>query len=143
MKAGDVIDVGLVRLSIMELAGTEVDLYSTGRIAVFSNSVLFQATAPLFKQLPGAQYTWHEVVLPLAHLLTLFGCRRRSWEPLGLLARTPDGRWAGTSPSSNMEQKLASLLRSLTNTCNLRMQDSNWRCATRWTCAMLQRWTTK
>ena len=63
---GDVIDVGLVRLYIMELAGTGVDLYSTGRIAVFSNSVLFQATTPLFKQLPGTQYTWHEVVLPLA-----------------------------------------------------------------------------
>ena len=63
---GDVIDVGLVRLYIMELAGTGVDLYSTGRIAVFSNSVLFQATTPLFKQLPGTQYAWHEVVLPLA-----------------------------------------------------------------------------
>jgi len=63
---GDVIDVGLVRLYIVELAGTGVDLYSTGRIAVFSNSVLFQATTPLFKQLPGTQYTWHEVVLPLA-----------------------------------------------------------------------------
>ncbi|HEY1472084.1 MAG TPA: hypothetical protein VGF61_23795 [Candidatus Acidoferrum sp.] len=62
---GDVIDVGLVRLYIMELAGTGVDLYSTGRIAVFSNSVLFQATTPLFKQLPGTQYTWHEVVLQL------------------------------------------------------------------------------
>ena len=33
---------------------------------MFSNSVLFQATTPLFKQLPGTQYTWHEVVLPLA-----------------------------------------------------------------------------
>ena len=63
---GDVIDVGLVRLYIMELAGSGVDLYSTGRIAVFSNSVLFQATTPLFKQLPGTQYTWHEVVLQLA-----------------------------------------------------------------------------
>src|SRR5260370_32530674 len=50
----------------MELAGTGVDLYSSGRIAVFSNSVLFQATTPLFKQLPGTQYMWHEVVLPLA-----------------------------------------------------------------------------
>jgi small-conductance mechanosensitive channel len=63
---GDVIDVGIVRLYIMELAGTGVDLYSTGRIAVFSNSVLFQATTPLFKQLPGTHYTWHEVVIPLA-----------------------------------------------------------------------------
>lgn len=63
---GDVIEVGLVRFYLMELAGTGVDLYSTGRIVVFSNSVLFQATTPLFKQLPGSQYVWHEVVLPLS-----------------------------------------------------------------------------
>ena len=63
---GDVIDVGIVRLYIMELAGPAVDLYPTGRIVVFSNSVLFQATTPLFKQLPGADYTWHEVTLDLA-----------------------------------------------------------------------------
>lgn len=62
---GDVVDVGLVRLYLMELAGTGVDLYATGRIVVFSNSVLFQPTTPLFKQLPGADYAWHEVVVPL------------------------------------------------------------------------------
>jgi small-conductance mechanosensitive channel len=63
---GDVIEVGLVRFYLMELAGTGVDLYSTGRIVVFSNAVLFQATTPLFKQLPGSQYLWHKVVLPLS-----------------------------------------------------------------------------
>src|ERR1700722_11381586 len=62
---GDVVDVGLVRLYLMELAGTGVDLYPTGRIVVFSNSVLFQATTPLFKQLPGAEYAWHEVAILL------------------------------------------------------------------------------
>jgi small-conductance mechanosensitive channel len=63
---GDVIDIGIVRLYLMELAGPAVDLYPTGRIVVFSNSVLFQATTPLFKQLPGTDYSWHEVVLQLA-----------------------------------------------------------------------------
>jgi small-conductance mechanosensitive channel len=63
---GDVVDVGLVRLYLMELAGTGVDLYPTGRIVVFSNSVLFQATTPLFKQLPGADYAWHEVALTVS-----------------------------------------------------------------------------
>jgi small-conductance mechanosensitive channel len=63
---GDVIDIGLVRLYIMELAGTGVDLYPTGRVVVFSNSVLFQAGTPLFKQIPGTEYTWHEVAVPLA-----------------------------------------------------------------------------
>ena len=63
---GDVVDVGLVRLYIMELAGTGVDLYPTGRIAVFSNSVLFQPTTPLYKQVPGTEYAWHEVSIALA-----------------------------------------------------------------------------
>jgi small-conductance mechanosensitive channel len=62
---GDVIDVGLVRFYLMEFASTGTELYPTGRIAVFSNAVLFQATTPLFKQLPGTRYTWHEVVIPL------------------------------------------------------------------------------
>jgi small-conductance mechanosensitive channel len=62
---GDVVDVGLVRLYLMELAGTGVDLFPTGRIVVFSNAVLFQAATPLFKQLPGAEYTWHEVAVGL------------------------------------------------------------------------------
>src|SRR5207248_1432757 len=39
---GDVVDIGLVRLYIMELAGTGLDFYPTGRIVVFLNSVLFQ-----------------------------------------------------------------------------------------------------
>jgi Mechanosensitive ion channel len=63
---GDVVDVGLVRLYIMELAGTGVDLYPTGRIAVFANSVLFQPTTPLYKQVPGTEYAWHEVSMALA-----------------------------------------------------------------------------
>lgn len=63
---GDVIDVGLVRMYLMELAGSGIDLYSTGRIVVFPNSVLFQATAPLFKQAPGTQYVWHEVAVSLS-----------------------------------------------------------------------------
>lgn len=63
---GDVVDIGLVRLYVMELAGTGVDLYHTGRIVVFSNSVLFQATTPLYKQIPGTGYTWHEVAVSLA-----------------------------------------------------------------------------
>ena len=60
---GDVIDVSPVRFYLMELAGSDVNLFPTGRIVVFSNSVLFQATTPLYKQIPGTDYTWHEVAL--------------------------------------------------------------------------------
>ena len=60
---GDVIDVGLVRLFLMELGGAGPDLHPTGRVVVVSNSVLFQGA--LFKQIPGTAYTWHEVVAKL------------------------------------------------------------------------------
>jgi small-conductance mechanosensitive channel len=63
---GDVVDIGLVRLYLMELAGTGLDFYPTGRIVVFSNAVLFQTSTPLFKQIPGTEYTWHEVVVMIA-----------------------------------------------------------------------------
>jgi hypothetical protein len=62
---GDVVDISLVRLYITELAGVGVDVYPTGRIVVFSNSVLFQAGTPLFKQIPGTEYTWHELAVTL------------------------------------------------------------------------------
>lgn len=63
---GDVVDIGLVRLYLMELAGTGLDFYPTGRLVVFSNSVLFQTGTPLFKQIPGTEYAWHEVVVKIA-----------------------------------------------------------------------------
>jgi small-conductance mechanosensitive channel len=63
---GDVVDIGLVRLYLMELAGTGIELYPTGRVVMFSNSVLFQAGTPLFKQIPGTEYAWHEVAVSLA-----------------------------------------------------------------------------
>jgi len=33
---------------------------------VFSNAVLFQAGTPLYKQIPGTEYTWHEVAVLIA-----------------------------------------------------------------------------
>jgi Mechanosensitive ion channel len=62
---GDVIDVGLVRFYMMELAGSGTELQSTGRVAVFSNAVLFQAGTPLYKQMPGTEYAWHELIVKL------------------------------------------------------------------------------
>jgi small-conductance mechanosensitive channel len=63
---GDVVDIGLVRLYLMEMAGSGLDFYPTGRLVVFSNSVLFQTGTPLFKQIPGTEYAWHEVVVMIA-----------------------------------------------------------------------------
>ncbi|HTU49194.1 MAG TPA: hypothetical protein VMF56_01295 [Acidobacteriaceae bacterium] len=61
---GDVVDIGLVRFYLMELAGSGIELQSTGRIIVFPNSVLFQ-TSPLFKQFPGTEYMWREIGFPM------------------------------------------------------------------------------
>jgi small-conductance mechanosensitive channel len=63
---GDVAEVGLVRFYVMELAGSGIDLYPSGRVAVFSNAVLFQAAMPLFKQMPETNYLWHEMAVKLA-----------------------------------------------------------------------------
>jgi len=61
---GDVIEVGIVRLYLMELGGAASDLHPTGRVVVVSNSVLLQG-APFFKQIPGAAFAWHEVAVKL------------------------------------------------------------------------------
>jgi small-conductance mechanosensitive channel len=55
---GQVIEVGLVRLYLVELAGSGADIHSTGRVAVFSNSIIFQPAA-LIKQAPGTEFVWH------------------------------------------------------------------------------------
>lgn len=62
---GDVVEVGLVRFYMMELAGTGTELHPTGRVAVFANSVLFQTGTPLYKQIPGTNYAWHEITVKL------------------------------------------------------------------------------
>ncbi|HWQ52492.1 MAG TPA: hypothetical protein VN442_02330 [Bryobacteraceae bacterium] len=62
---GDVIDIGLFRLYLMELGGSGLDLSPTGRIVVFPNAVFFQPAA-VFKQFPGIDYTWCTLSLALA-----------------------------------------------------------------------------
>jgi len=61
---GEVVDVGLVRLHLMELGGG--DYVPTGRIVAFSDSIVFQPAAGLFKQIPGTNFLWHEITLALS-----------------------------------------------------------------------------
>jgi small-conductance mechanosensitive channel len=63
---GDVIDIGLVRLHIMEVGSSDADARATGRVVVFSNSVVFQPNSGLFKQIPGTSFVWHDISLTLA-----------------------------------------------------------------------------
>ncbi len=73
---GQVLEVGLVRFYLMELAGAGTDVHSTGRVAVFSNSVIFQPAA-LIKQAPGTEYTWHSVSTILSQEADLEEARKR------------------------------------------------------------------
>ncbi len=61
---GDVLDIGLVRIYLMELSGVGLDSHATGRVVVFANAVVFQPAA-LYKQMPGIDYVWHAVTLTL------------------------------------------------------------------------------
>lgn len=61
---GDVVEIGLVRLHLMEVTGGPIPR-PTGRVVAFSNSLVFQASAGLFKQIPGTSFLWHEITLTL------------------------------------------------------------------------------
>jgi small-conductance mechanosensitive channel len=61
---GEVIEMGLVRMYLMEHTGSGEDNHATGRVVVFSNSVLFQPQA-IYKQLPGTNYLWHTCTVVL------------------------------------------------------------------------------
>jgi small-conductance mechanosensitive channel len=61
---GEVIEMGLVRLHLMELSG-EGQMSPTGRVVAFANSIIFQSSGGLFKQIPGVNLAWHEVTFNL------------------------------------------------------------------------------
>jgi small-conductance mechanosensitive channel len=61
---GEIVDIGLVRLHLVELRGAGADI-PTGRVVAYSNSIVFQP-AGLFKQIPGTSFVWHEITLTLS-----------------------------------------------------------------------------
>jgi small-conductance mechanosensitive channel len=62
---GEVIDLGLVRLHLMELGGQDGAMSPTGRVVAFANSIVFQSSGGLFKQIPGINLAWHEITVRL------------------------------------------------------------------------------
>jgi small-conductance mechanosensitive channel len=62
--SGEVIDLGLVRMHLMELS-SQGPLGATGRVVAFANSIVFQASGGLFKQIAGVNFAWHETTLTL------------------------------------------------------------------------------
>ncbi len=59
---GEVIDLGIVRLHLMEIGPRDGP---TGRVVAFANSVVFQAAGGIFKQIPGVSLVWRELTLTI------------------------------------------------------------------------------
>ena len=62
--SGEVIELGLVRMHLMELNDHGL-LGPTGRVVAFANSIVFQSSGGLFKQIPGVNIAWHETTMKL------------------------------------------------------------------------------
>jgi small-conductance mechanosensitive channel len=74
---GRVVEIGLVRIYLMELAGAQ--MRSTGRMVVLSNAVLFQPTA-MFKQMPGGDFYWHTITMVFASTTDVADAEKRLGE---------------------------------------------------------------
>jgi small-conductance mechanosensitive channel len=59
---GEVLDVGLVRLHLMEFGPQHGP---TGRVVALANSAVFQASGGVFKQIPGVSLVWRELSLTI------------------------------------------------------------------------------
>jgi small-conductance mechanosensitive channel len=64
--SGDVVEIGLFKLALMELATDGSSRLPTGRVVVFPNSIVFQANGNFFRQAPGTTFVWNEFRLTLA-----------------------------------------------------------------------------
>ncbi len=69
---GEVIELGLVRLHLMELSPAG-PLGPTGRVVAFANSIVFQASGGIFKQIPGVNLAWHDITLEVTAVVGLHG----------------------------------------------------------------------
>jgi len=61
---GEVIDLGLIRMHLLELTPQE-PRGPTGRVVAIANSVVFQSSGGLFRQIPGVNFAWHELTVSL------------------------------------------------------------------------------
>lgn len=62
--SGEVIEVGLVRMYLMEFDANGMQ-DPTGRVVAVANAVVFQVATGLFRHIPGVNFSWHEMTLGL------------------------------------------------------------------------------
>jgi small-conductance mechanosensitive channel len=63
---GEVVEIGMLRLHLLEVAGLDTDAQPSGRLVAFPNSVVFQPTSGFIKQVPGILLIWREISFTLA-----------------------------------------------------------------------------
>jgi len=101
---GEVVDIGLVRFHLLELVGGGGKI-PTGRVVAFANSIVFQSSSGLFKQVPGTSFGWHEVSVALSP-----ECELKAAEDM--LRQTVESVFAGYR--DEMEQQHKQLERTMT-----------------------------
>jgi small-conductance mechanosensitive channel len=102
---GEVVELGLVRIHLMELAGPGGS-QPTGRVVAFSNSIVFQPGPGVFKQIPGTSFIWHEMKLTLAGDADYHAARER-------IAKAVDTALADYRPSIEAQREV--MARNLTS----------------------------
>jgi len=100
---GEVLDIGLVRLHLMEL-NQQGPLGSTGRIVAFPNLIVFQTTGGLFKQSSGAEPAWHETTVPLPSVSDYAALKQHLLAALGAIVGeyTPANAAADNAPQVHL-----------------------------------------
>jgi small-conductance mechanosensitive channel len=63
---GKVVEIGMLRLHLLEVAALDTDAHPTGRLVAFPNSVVFQPSIGFIKQVPGIILIWREISFTLA-----------------------------------------------------------------------------
>jgi small-conductance mechanosensitive channel len=63
---GRVVEIGMLRLHLLEIAAMDADPQPTGRLVAVSNSVVFQPTVGFIKQVPGSTLIWREINFTVA-----------------------------------------------------------------------------
>ncbi|HET9838328.1 MAG TPA: mechanosensitive ion channel domain-containing protein [Candidatus Angelobacter sp.] len=119
--AGDVVDIGLVRLQIMEVTGGPAPR-PTGRVVAFSNAVVFQAGSGMFKQIPGTNFVWHEVTLTLDPKSNYRDVERRMMDAVNKVFA--EYRDSMEMQRRNVERSLNSTLGSFTPESRLQLTQS-------------------
>ncbi len=83
---GEVIDLGLVRMHLMEL-NQQGPLGPTGRVVAFANLIVFQASGGLFKQIPGVNLSWHETTVTLPAVSDYAALKARLLQAISAVVR--------------------------------------------------------